>query len=161
ITPANRIAGSPPLRVDSSGGAPCEPGVPYASWHDLLYPYIKNYAVFRCPSAASTGDGWTAANAALAPPNGNKENLVWSYNINYILVRGNCQPGCVDQPNNANFPWSPHCAFGRSMASISEPADLIAVIEGRATSPDVRNSIGNLRCRHNRGATYTFADGHA
>ncbi len=161
ITVANRICWAPPQRRSSAGGAACECGVPYASWHDLLQPYVKNYQVNQCPSGLSTGDGYTPANGANLPPGGNPENLRWHYNINYIYVRGNCRPTCPDQPNRADFPWNPHCAFGRSLASISEPASLIAIIEGRATAPDIRNAIGNLRCRHNNGSVYTFADGHA
>jgi prepilin-type N-terminal cleavage/methylation domain-containing protein/prepilin-type processing-associated H-X9-DG protein len=164
ITPANRIAGSPPLRLSSAGTPPCEPGVAYASWHDLIQPYMKNFGVVRCPSAALS-DGYQPLSGktvrALAPPGGDPENLRWHYNINYIFVRGNCQPGCKDAPGGASYPWNPHCAFGRSLASISEPADLIAVVEGRASSPDIRNAIDNMRCRHNRGSTYVFADGHA
>jgi len=161
ITVPVRIAGSPPLRTTSVGTAPCEAGAPYASWHDLLQPYVKNYAVNRCPSGLLTGDGYVPSNGALQPPGGNPENLRWNYNINYIYTRGNCRPGCNDNPNAANWPWVEHCAFGRSLASISTPADLIAIIEGRATPPDIRNTINTLRCRHNNGTVYTFADGHA
>ena len=161
ITTANRICWAPPQRLTSAGGRSCECGVPYAAWHDLIQPYVKNYQVVRCPSGLTSGDGYEPRHGALLPPGGNPENLRWNYNINYIYVRGNCLPTCRDNPNNSNFPWSPHCAFGRSLASMSEPASLIAVIEGRATPPDVRNAIGNLRCRHNGGSVYTFADGHA
>jgi prepilin-type N-terminal cleavage/methylation domain-containing protein/prepilin-type processing-associated H-X9-DG protein len=161
ITAANRICWAPPQRLSSGGGAACECGVPYAAWIDIIQPYIKNYQVNQCPSGLSAGDGYEPGHGANLPPGGNRENLRWHYNINYIYVRGNCRPTCPDNANNANFPWSPHCAFGRSLASITEPANLIAVIEGRATSPDIRNAIGNLRCRHNNGANYTFADGHA
>jgi prepilin-type processing-associated H-X9-DG protein len=161
MTPVNRVAGAPPRRTASVGTAPCEAGVPYASWHDLLQPYIKNFRVMVCPSALTTGDGYSPNNGAQAPFSNDPETLRWSYNSNYIFQRGTCLPGCADNRNNANWPWTPICANGRSMASISEPADLIAVIEGRATSPDVRNAIGNLKCRHNRGSTYIFADGHA
>src|SRR5262249_25491846 len=98
---------------------------------------------------------------ALAPPGNNPENLRWSYNLNYIFVRGNCAPGCADTPGSSTYPWIPHCAYGRTLASISEPADLIAVLEGAADPPDIRNTISSLRCRHNGGGTYIFADGHA
>jgi prepilin-type N-terminal cleavage/methylation domain-containing protein/prepilin-type processing-associated H-X9-DG protein len=161
ITPANRICNAPPFRLSSAGSAPCECGKPYAAWIDIIQPYVRSYGINRCPSALSTGDGYEPRHGAQAPPGGNPENLRWNYNVNYIFVRGNCQPGCSDNRNGASYPWSPHCAFGRALASISEPADLIAVIEGRATSPDIRNAIGNLRCRHNRGSVYVFADGHA
>jgi prepilin-type N-terminal cleavage/methylation domain-containing protein/prepilin-type processing-associated H-X9-DG protein len=165
ITPANRIAGGAPRRTANAGSAPCEAGVPYAAWQDLIQPYVKNFGVFRCPSGlASEGyqplSGTTVQ--ALGPiPGNNPDNLRWHYNINYIFLRGTCLPGCVDGPTGSNWPWSPICGNGRALASISEPADLIAVIEGATANPDVRNSIENLRCRHNRGATYVFADGHA
>lgn len=159
-TPVNRACLAPPLRTNGAGGFNCECGGPYAAWIDLLQPYVKNYQVNVCPSAARTGDGYEPTSGALQPPNGDPENLRWSYNINYIFVRGNCKLGCPDNPNDPNYPWSPHCAFGRSLASISAPATLIAVVEGRALSPDVRNAIDNLRCRHNSGSNYVFGDAH-
>ena len=159
ITPPNRACNSPPFRQISAGGAACECGVPYAAWHDLIQPYIKNYKLYLCPSAAPN-EGYPAT-GALQPPGGDPQNLRWTYNINYIYVRGNCRPTCPDNPNHVRYPWEPHCAFGRSLASISEPANLIAILEGAASPPDVRNAITALRCRHNGGSTYVFADGHA
>ncbi|MDW8364248.1 MAG: prepilin-type N-terminal cleavage/methylation domain-containing protein [Abditibacteriales bacterium] len=161
LTVLNRSCWSPPQRLGGVGTAACGCGVPYASWHDLLQPYVKNYQVNTCPSGLPSGDGYTEANGANFPPGGNPVNLRWHYNINYIYVRGNCRPTCPDNPNNPNFPWTPSCSFGRSLASISEPANLIAIIEGRAIAPDIRDAIDNLRCRHNNGSVYTFADGHA
>jgi prepilin-type N-terminal cleavage/methylation domain-containing protein/prepilin-type processing-associated H-X9-DG protein len=163
ITVAARIRGTIPGRLSSGGGTPCETGAPYSSWHDSLQPYVKNYLVVRCPSS-QIGEGYLRSDlsgAAMAPPGGDRLNLAFHYNINYIYVRGNCQPGCNDNPAGASFPWNPHCAFGRSLASIPFPADLIAIVEGDAQSPDIRNAIANLRCRHNVGSNYTYADGHA
>src|SRR5207253_9336865 len=83
------------------------------------------------------------------------------YNINYIYIRGGCQPGCPDT-QNVEWPWVPHCAYGRPLASIAAPADLIAVVEGASQAPDIRRSITDLKCaRHNNGSNYIFADGHA
>ena len=163
ITVPARIRNSPPFRMSSGGGTPCETGTPYAAWTDLAQPYMKNYKALLCGSAAIT-EGYLRSNfsgTAQQPPGGDRLNLAFNFNINYIYVRGNCQPGCVDNPSAANFPWAPHCAFGRSMATIPFPADLIAVVEGDAQSPDIRNAISNLRCRHNIGSNYIFADGHA
>src|SRR2546425_8914846 len=163
-TMPNRTCGIAPGRYGSPGNTNCECYTPYASWHDELAPYLKSYAVFRCPSASranATGEGYYPALGAKAPPGGNPLNLTWNYNVNFIFVRGNCFSTCPDNPNDPNFPWTPRCGGGRRLATISEPGDLIAIIEGRAESPDVRNSIGNLRCRHAAGATYTYADGHA
>ncbi len=162
-TVAARIANSAPFRTSSGGGTPCETGTPYASWHDLLQPYVKNFLIVRCPSA-TIGEGYLRPNlsgGALQPPGGDRLNLAFHYNINYIYSRGNCRPGCNDNPASPSFPWAPHCAFGRSLAGIPAPADLIAVVEGDAQSPDIRNAIANLRCRHNAGANYIFSDGHA
>jgi len=163
ITVSNRIAGAPPFRQSAAGGFLCEVGVPYASWHDLLQPYVKNYMIMRCPSSVLT-EGYLRSNfsgTALQPPGGDRNNLAFHYNINYIYTRGNCRPGCNDNPAGASFPWNPHCAFGRPLAGIPSPADLIAVVEGDAQSPDIRNAIANLRCRHNAGGVYVYADGHA
>jgi prepilin-type processing-associated H-X9-DG protein len=56
--------------------------------------------------------------------------------------------------------WNAH---GRAMATISNPASLIFVLEGFSPCPEVRWAIdGNLDCSvHNNGSTYIFADGHA
>ena len=150
-----------PGRLLSIGDAQCVCGGPYASWHDLLQPYTKSYKILICPSAGNEGYAWRDPSAALNPPGGNIENLRWTYSVNYIAVRGTCKPTCPDQPNGPNYPWEPNCAFGRSMASIPMPAELIVVIETNTSSPDVRNFFDALRCRHNGGANFTFADGHA
>jgi prepilin-type processing-associated H-X9-DG protein len=57
--------------------------------------------------------------------------------------------------------WNAH---GRTLASISDPAALIFVLEGwNNMCPEVRWAIDeNLDCSvHNKGSTYIFADGHA
>lgn len=159
--PQTASAAPRPCAALPPGGVREECGTPYAAWIDLIQPYVKNYGINRCPSGLPTNDGYEPRHGALAPPGNNPENLRWNYNINYIYVRGNCKPGVRDNAGGGSYPWSPHCAFGRSLATISTPADLIAVIEGRATSPDIRNAITNLRCRHNAGCNYVFADGHA
>jgi prepilin-type N-terminal cleavage/methylation domain-containing protein/prepilin-type processing-associated H-X9-DG protein len=161
--PMNRACNTVnPGRLLGAGNATCECGGPYASWHDQLQPYTKSYQILICPSARDEGYAWQVRNAALNPPGGSVENLRWTYAVNYIAVRGNCKPTCPDQPNRADYPWNPHCAFGRAMASIPFPAELIVIIEAsNASSPDVRNAFDAFRCRHNGGGNFTFADGHA
>lgn len=154
-TPADRICGVAPNRLANQGSAPCECGRPYSAWIDHIQPYVKNYRINRCPSA-NPADGYQPSQGALQPPGNDIENLRWHYNINYIYVWGNCQPGC----NAGNDPWAVHCAFGRNMASITTPADLIAITEGGGGPPDIRNTITNMRCRHSKGGNYIFADGH-
>ena len=155
-TVPGRICSAPPFRLSNLGGAACEcGGRPYAAWHDLVQPYVKNYRLLRCPSGLPT-EGYTPTMGAQQPPHNDPENLRWHYNVNYIYTYGNCASGCA-----GNDPWGTHCAFGRALASISTPADLIAVVEGAAGPPDIRNSIGALRCRHQKGGNYIFADGHA
>jgi len=160
LTPPLRVCTAPPQRIRASGGADECNGVPYAAFHDVIQPYAKNYQLNLCPSAKSSGEGYGVC-GALLPPGGNIQNCQWHYNINYVYVRGKCAPGRNDNPNHPNFPWDPHCAFGRPMSSITNPGNLISVVEGITANPDIRNAVGNVVCRHNQGGNYIYADGHA
>jgi len=137
------------------------------TWQYLVDPYVKanfpsvvnqsanqRLSVFVCPSFVRTGDNTTsnrpsssyAANAwALAAFDGNRPQSAWGsvvslaaiqYSANLVLLsphRGNCVWSEGDDRNKGNSGSVPNCNRGYVVA----------------------------RMRHNEGASYLLADGHA
>jgi len=113
-------------------------------WRHLIYPYIKNEGVFKCPSMGQYE--YAAAQPGLGAP-----ALAGSY-------------GC----NNMVLSWG----TAVDMASMARPADCVAVAERRTgsdwpvyasnTVPDPAYvGDGIVSDRHMEGGNYIFCDGHA
>jgi prepilin-type N-terminal cleavage/methylation domain-containing protein/prepilin-type processing-associated H-X9-DG protein len=167
-TPMGRACNVYPRRgINQGGNCECGNAPPfsdgtYARWSDLIQPYVKNFGLFMCPSRMTEGFDWQNANAT-RDPTVDRTTLKINYAINYIAARGNCKPipACTGGQNNADYPWNPHCLFGRSWAGVVEPASLITIIEANTSNPDVRLGFEAYRCPHNGGSNFMFADGHA
>src|SRR5262245_3803012 len=134
-TPMGRGCNMFPRRAINQGGN-CECGnAPpfsdgtYARWSDLIQPYVKNFGLYMCPSRVNEGFDWQNPTAT-RDPTVNRETLKVNYAVNYIAARGNCKPisACTGGQGNFNYPWEPHCLFGRHWAGIVEPANLITII---------------------------------
>ncbi|MFO7945262.1 MAG: DUF1559 domain-containing protein [Armatimonadota bacterium] len=134
-----------------------EPGVD-TFWGACLYPYVKNYQIYLCPSKGSPRAGSNPLNYA----------GVWHFEV------------------NPAYGWNTYLA-GKILAAVDEPAEIMAIGEcshevfanlpGRiawANSGDkVRYGNGApwpngdpdyMKCeysRHNCGENHCFADGHA
>jgi len=113
-------------------------------WRHLIYPYVKNEGVFKCPSMGTYS--YTAAHPALGAP-----ALAGSYGCNYLVMRWN---------------------VASDMPSMPRPADCVAVAERRTGAdwpaypsnqvPDPSYvADGIVSDRHMEGANYIFCDGHA
>ncbi|NUP99163.1 MAG: DUF1559 domain-containing protein [Armatimonadetes bacterium] len=104
----------------------------HREWFEMLYPYVRNPQVFRCPSAARDTSGAES-----------------DYSLNGFF------------------------AHGLNMASIDSPAEFITIGERRSGVGEADyhpwdagpgpNEFGDHLdgTRHNDGANYAFADGHA
>lgn len=138
-----------------------ECGEPYAAWYDVIAPYIKNYAVFRCPSNPNRGYVPFDANGnptALHAPGGSWENLRNTYAVNFFVVANNI----IWNLNSATSCYSNLDTRGRSLAAFASPSRVIAIVEAFHPCPDIRNVVTRVDCGvHNKGANYIFVDGHA
>jgi prepilin-type N-terminal cleavage/methylation domain-containing protein/prepilin-type processing-associated H-X9-DG protein len=140
------------------------------SWSKLLVPYVKNKAVYTCPSA----------------PNGNWDAAV------YTKAAGNCNSDVLSDcewPTVIGYGLNPKIS-GKAIASVDKPADTIAIVETRyyypghpsynaayggsysaypsdsAIDPGAKiagwtYSKSLTANRHNDGNNVAFADGHA
>ena len=162
-TPMIKAPLTPPGRTNNRGSCNSD-GVTevWGGWMDVIQPYIKNYQVLICPSRPNDGPN-PATTISMPATIGAPANGRYTYSCNYIaFFSGGVQPGPSCRMNcNPNNPWTPFCAFGRSLASMSEPATLIAVLESNTNALDVRNAFASLICPHGNGSVYMFADGHA
>jgi prepilin-type N-terminal cleavage/methylation domain-containing protein/prepilin-type processing-associated H-X9-DG protein len=104
-----------------------------------LYPYVKNKQLYRCPSDT----GYTDPSASVA---GDGKRW-WSYGFN-TLLGGNGTPDSY----------------------FADPANTIVFLDGEEEDMGVEDDgdlpysdVNNLAAyrRHNDGANYAFADGHA
>jgi prepilin-type N-terminal cleavage/methylation domain-containing protein/prepilin-type processing-associated H-X9-DG protein len=148
--PPAKIGASAPFRHQCAVNGEGYPLWP-AFWQDVVQPYTKNRAILRCPSRPERG---YQPHRADQPVDGNPDSLRFGYIGNHWAFVNNTSASVVKG-------WNAH---GRTLASISDPASLIFVLEGwNNMCPEVRWAIDeNLDCSvHNKGSTYIFADGHA
>lgn len=112
-------------------------------WSRLLYPYIKNKEIWRCPSFSSTYFGEPIDTIAF-----------WDFGPGYGL-------------NGRIFPnqSAPNC-FGVASASIQTPAETFMIIDTK--NPDGQPYgyywayyLSYVRFNHTDGANSTYFDGHA
>jgi prepilin-type processing-associated H-X9-DG protein len=161
-TPPIKIARAVPRRSQNMG----EVGGIGAAWYDALQPYKKNFQMVVCPSQPDRGYKPNAADINTFNSDlevrallGKVENYRCGYVCNHYAFTMNFQ----------NNNWQ---GWGRTLASMPRPADLIAVAEGGGgnnlinlynnPNSDIRSAIENVACHvHNKGSNYMFADGHA
>lgn len=152
----------------------------------VLQPYVKNYAVFFCPSrnvsVASLG------NPNLLPghidnPNGETRLYGYGYNLGTSFPSGtSCSNGAVERyinsfpyvvtlPNGTVVSGTVKAYVGRSIAAIAAPASFFLFGESADTP---RHSISHKRLtncaarligdsfpHHSNGINFNYADGHA
>ncbi len=114
-------------------------------WYITLQPYIKNNQIFNCPSQPYT-----------AFYSGGTSSTALGYGVGYS--------------RNLDFGSNP-AAPGPAMAMIKEPAAIVYLTDGannycRLPCPGTTVTCGWTNYawawnRHNDGANYVFADGHA
>jgi prepilin-type N-terminal cleavage/methylation domain-containing protein/prepilin-type processing-associated H-X9-DG protein len=114
------------------------------NWADLLQPYVKNYAVFKCPDDNS---GPLIVDGAPIP------GYPLSYALNMYIYLG-----------LAGFPGFTGTT-GAPMSEISQTASKLFIVESNsAISQEVVLPSSTKRVgltRHTLGANYTYCDTHA
>ena len=147
-------------------------GGTFAEWQDLLYPYIKNYKIFYCPSSPRK-----------YPGNGtNDQKRTYSDNFNYTSNRVIMQ-----------YYFAGNKVSAVPMTAVKNPADIYLIWDGSYLSLSgtdltlcglyiaylpgsgsfngtayntTHDTAGEgksdyMNGRHNLGVNMTFADGHA
>lgn len=132
----------------------------------LLYPYIKNTQVWRCPSASeSECDTWRPNIAAAlgVPPPGQKVN--YGYNWGPLIYAG----GGVLEPEQRT-PFGQYYQAGKPMSALVAPAEVFVHSDSYDTYrptmgtdwilDSYRGAAKNSSLRHGGRFNVTFADGH-
>jgi len=142
-------------------------GYPYTGWPLLLYPYVKNEAVYDCPSR-SPNVPWDSRNDTLRPPAN-----VWYYN-RAPAMGYNTSYGQYDDPGNpmATGPGRAWHSGIRRISAIQYPSECIWCGDAKFYAPSsygytisdtiqVHSMSPWPDFRHNDGCNISFMDGHA
>ncbi len=135
----------------------CAPRGGHWPWPKVLIPYVKNKAVYTCPSYSSA----------------NWDTLAGAYGAGFEY----------DFPSVIGYGYNNYGLDGKSLAAIERPADTYAILESRyyppghpshnarwgwytvyppSTSPNLLDFARWLTAqRHNEGNNVVFSDGHA
>jgi len=147
-------------------------------WQDSIRPYVKNEAIYTCPSASPHAQ-WTALR-----PFGTPNPLIRDYIANAAKVgpdSGQWPPTRTDQSTVRVGPFTNAGPYsGGSLAGIEDPAGTISLFDGYNAfemyaineadcwqpTPDPPASAtqrwpGVVAKRHNDGFVAAFSDGHA
>jgi prepilin-type N-terminal cleavage/methylation domain-containing protein/prepilin-type processing-associated H-X9-DG protein len=143
-------------------------------WFDLLQPYVKNRAVFLCPS-------WSDVDVNATPPGAVKETQRWSYGGN----NWHWYPGGVDKDPDLIGPMGinrVNTYFNATEASVQFAANTIYILDSiwpeiwMPSQHDYCNdgkgydrpanykgfpARGFVHFRHSDGFNAVFVDGHA
>ncbi len=126
-------------------------------WADCIYPYIKNYGVYRCPSRKTLNPVWTTAPTLRGViPSMNRYALAYASNTNYWGGSNGAGVAC-------NHP------MGRELARIEKPAETVLLHDyyghfesaAQFTIHTYLSSGHQDVYRHNDGVNVAFVDGHA
>jgi len=133
---------------DQSGERPCS-GF-QITWMDLLYPYLRNWKVYRCPSTDVPGD-------VFAPPSTPRERIEYSYGVSFYFSRlYNVWTGTWHQP--------PTTRPTLSLYEVVRPSEKVYLADSAGPSgqtPYPWLYYDSIQFRHINGVNIVFADGHA
>ncbi|MCS6776870.1 MAG: DUF1559 domain-containing protein [Chthonomonadaceae bacterium] len=142
--------------------------VPRAAEYLLVYPYIKNVDVWRCPSASPTdGQSWPDGIAdVLGVPRANGRRFNYGYNWGPLIYAGG---GLLEA--EMRTPLNQSYQAGKTLAALVAPADVFVYSDSYDTYrptmgvdwilDSYRGAERNSALRHGSRVNVVFADGHA
>ena len=122
------------------------------TWMDLLYPYVRNWNIYHCPSTEF------AHAANFAPAGTPRDRVEYSYGVSYYFSRlYNSYAGTWHQP--------PTTRPTLSLAEVIRPEEKVYMADSaggvRGLMPYPWLYIDSIAFRHINGVNLGFADGHA
>lgn len=125
-----------PLALSAAGPAP-----PIYTYFDLIGPYCKNTQIFKCPSDSVGAVDLTALGITLQPSYACDVRVVTGTNLTHgIPLLG---------------------YFSANLGQIDSPAQWAMLCDAAGSVSAAFVSTINPFARHNDGANYGYADGHA
>lgn len=146
-------------------------GLPSIADYLEIYPYLKNIAIFKCPSAgASEGDTWdnNAADLLGVPRSGGLNRFNYGYNWGPLIYAGG---GLLEKEEVLTNPAGRVLQRGKTMAALTTPASTFVYSDSYDTYRPTNGADWNLdsyngpnrnsSVRHGGRWNLSFADGHA
>ncbi len=116
-------------------------------WRYSIFPYVKSYQVFACPSNPSAINYWNGDCVG-----GNIEPNNWSRSYYYATNNG-------DTPPSWGFSYAQNSSANESI--VLQPAQKIIIIEQNGGGcADLCRWCGPNMCIHSGMANFLFCDGH-
>lgn len=111
----------------------------YGYWFDVIEPYVKNRQVLVCPSSTNqdVGYGWNYPHAGY--------RLDYHHQVNRSDIKYPAEMMLFGDSNNNSYRRYLYCAC----------------VGHWPFPPGIRDATNVIATRHNEGANFAFADGHA
>ena len=128
---------------DYDGFMPCvqmrSPAALYGYWFDVIAPYVKNLQILKCPAKPQqdVGYGWNYPHAGYRLDNNNQVHPTDILHPVEFMLFGDS--------NNTSYRRYLYCAC----------------VGHWPFPPGIRDATNVVATRHNEGANFAFADGHA
>lgn len=125
-----------------------------STWCDLIRPYVKTLELYRCPSdpVFLRNTPWVASNYGLNPGFTVFDN---TGHFRFRYDRYFCQPVMMSQITKPGLTMMAGDKYGKSARMWTDNHNHIAVPPAEKPTAD-----GEVYCRHNGGASFSFCDGH-
>ena len=129
-------------------------GPQYSNWMDCIYPYVKNINMYVCPSGIKNIPGYGYSSCMMGLYNNNGDVTTWT------------PPTAVMIPSTSETVCFADCAQYNGNTGIIniEPKQFWTAAELTAIGAEnFFQTVSGWKspCRHNSGANFTMADGHA
>ena len=134
-----------------------QPGLPLQHWATLIYPYVKNGQVFKCPSFSGTT--YTASYALFTCNSGNLNKIVpeVDYGLNEWIIYAPQTLASIDQPATVGLGSDATYIYDGPSVCVNNQLYFINAINAFGGAIDWwGNSI-----RHTSGNNFFYCDGHS
>ena len=128
-------------------------GPQYSCWMDCIYPYVKNINMYICPSGNKKFPGYGYSSCMMGLYNNNGDTSTWVAPTAAMIPSTSetvCFADCAQTSGGGIINIEPKHFWTEAELTAGGFENFYTAVAGWKSS-----------CRHNQGANFTMADGHA